>query len=39
MSSTIGSRDVGMPAASGLGVNTGVTPPNGATLAVAGSEQ
>ena len=32
----IGSPDVGMPAASGLGVNTGETPPNGATLFIAG---
>ena len=39
MSSRIGSPDVGMPAAIGLGVNTGVTPPNGATLHAFGSEQ
>ncbi len=39
MSSRIGSPDVGMPAASGFGVNTGVTAPNGATLCIEGSEQ
>jgi len=27
-----------MPAASGFGVNTGLTAPNGATLAATGSE-
>ena len=30
---------VGMPADTGLGVNTGSNPPKGATLAVLGSEQ
>ena len=39
MSSSTGSRDVGMPADSGLGVNTADTPPNGATLFIDGSEQ
>ena len=34
----IGSPDVGMPAASGFGVNTDDTPPKGATLFIAGSE-
>ena len=39
VSTRIGSPDVGMPAAIGLGVNTGDTPPNGATLDIEGSEQ
>ena len=39
MSSRIGSPGVGRPAAIGLGVNTGDTAPNGATLAPDGSEQ
>ena len=38
MSIRIGSPSVGMPTASGSGVNTAFRPPNGATLATAGSE-
>ena len=38
MSIRIGSPSVGMPTATGSGVNTAVRPPNGATLAVEGSE-
>src|SRR2546426_526621 len=38
MSTRIGSPSVGMPTATGSGVNTALRPPNGATLASAGSE-
>ena len=39
MSIRIGSPSVGMPTAIGSGVNAAFRPPNGATLATAGSEQ
>ena len=39
MSISTGSPGVGMPAETGLGVKTGSSPPNGATLAELGSEQ
>jgi hypothetical protein len=38
MSIRMGSPPVGMPTALGSGVNTALRPPNGATLASAGSE-
>ena len=39
MSTSTGSPPVGNPAAMGFGVNTGSSPPKGATLAALGSEQ
>ena len=38
MSISTGSPEVGKPTAIGLGVKTACVPPNGATLATAGSE-